>query len=668
MTHSFLKTAFMPVLVLLLPLLVHTSTEAQDHSKETHTSCGDFDLYINSQWKNANPVPSTESRWGSFNVLGKSNDEKTEALLESLLSKSFPKNSYQQQIADLYRSLLDTSARNQRGLAPVERYFKMIDNVESFNDLVVLNAIVPGMTLPMEGVVSEDMMNSKFNTFYISHAGLSLGDKDYYLSDDADQIKIRQELKKYMTNVEILLGNKSKKASKIAHQIYSIEEEIAHYYLAKEDLRDPFKIYNKYTLAEVKKAAPSIDWEAYFKALNIQPNEIIVINPDILKNYQKIIKNHSLKAWKEYSKYHFIKNMSSYLPEKFEKESFNFFSTVLSGVKEQLPLNEQSIRRVNALLGEPIGRLFTDKYFSPTSKTRVEHMIENMRAVYAERINGLEWMSDVTKKEALHKLSTFTYKIGYPNKWTDYSKIDIEADKLFENVIKINSFEIQKQLKEYGKATDLEKWGMNAHEVNAYYNPLFNEIVFPAGILQPPFFNPEADDAVNYGGIGGVIGHEFSHGFDDQGSQFDAEGNLKNWWTDEDRQKFDALTGKLAEQYSNFEILPNVKVNGKFTLGENIADQGGVVLSYYALLKQFENKPEPPLVDGMNYKQRFFYGWATVWRNNSTDESIKQLITLDPHAPAKARINVTLSNLKEFYDAFDCDAPAIPEEERVIIW
>jgi putative endopeptidase len=295
-------------------------------------------------------------------------------------------------------------------------------------------------------------------------------------------------------------------------------------------------------------------------------------------------------------------------------------------------------------------------------------MIENMRSVYADRINHLEWMSDSTKKEALHKLSTFTYKIGYPNKWTDYSKLDIESDKVFENVMKINTFELKKQLKEYGKEADKDKWGMNAHIVNAYYNPLFNEIVFPAGILQPPFFNPEADDALNYGGIGAVIGHEFSHGFDDQGSQFDADGNLKNWWTEEDRKKFDDLTSKLATQYSNFEILPNLKVNGKFTLGENIADQGGLILSYYALLKEYENKPEPPLVDGMTYKQRFFVGWATVWRENSTDEYTKQLITLDPHSPAKARINVAISNLNEFYDAFNCDEPLVKETDRVVIW
>ena len=668
MNYSILRTLTKPLVVLFLPLFIQSSTQAQDHSKVKSSNCGDFDQYINAKWKSENSVPSTESSWGSFSVLNKSNDKKTETLVDELVEKQYPKNSYQQQVADLYKSLLNTDARNEKGLAPVQNYFKLIDNAQSFNDLVVLNAIIPGFTLPMEGEVSEDLMNSKYNTFYLSQAGLTLGDKDYYLSDDSEKVKIREELKQYITNVEKLLGNKSKKATKIANQIYSIEYQVAQFHMDKEAMRDPFKIYNKYTLEEVKKAAPSVNWDAYFKALNIQPNEIIIINPDILKNYQKIIKGHSLSAWKEYSKYHFVKNMSPFLPEKFEKENFHFFSTILSGVKEQLPLNERSIRRVNNLFGEPMGRLFVSKYFSPESKKRVEHMIENMRSVYADRINHLEWMSDSTKKEALHKLSTFTYKIGYPNKWTDYSKLDIESDKVFENVMKINTFELKKQLKEYGKEADKDKWGMNAHIVNAYYNPLFNEIVFPAGILQPPFFNPEADDALNYGGIGAVIGHEFSHGFDDQGSQFDADGNLKNWWTEDDRKKFDDLTSKLATQYSNFEILPNLKVNGKFTLGENIADQGGLILSYYALLKEYENKPEPPLVDGMTYKQRFFVGWATVWRENSTDEYTKQLITLDPHSPAKARINVAISNLNEFYDAFNCDEPLVKETDRVVIW
>jgi putative endopeptidase len=668
MNYSILRTLTKPLVVLFLPLFIQSSTQAQDHSKVKSSNCGDFDQYINAKWKSENAVPSTESSWGSFSVLNKSNDKKTETLVDELVEKQYPKNSYQQQVADLYKSLLNTDARNEKGLAPVQNYFKLIDNAQSFNDLVVLNAIIPGFTLPMEGEVSEDLMNSKYNTFYLSQAGLTLGDKDYYLSDDSEKVKIREELKQYITNVEKLLGNKSKKATKIANQIYSIEYQVAQFHMDKEAMRDPFKIYNKYTLEEVKKAAPSVNWDAYFKALNIQPNEIIIINPDILKNYQKIIKGHSLSAWKEYSKYHFVKNMSPFLPEKFEKENFHFFSTILSGVKEQLPLNERSIRRVNSLFGEPMGRLFVSKYFSPESKKRVEHMIENMRSVYADRINHLEWMSDSTKKEALHKLSTFTYKIGYPNKWTDYSKLDIESDKVFENVMKINTFELKKQLKEYGKEADKDKWVMNAHIVNAYYNPLFNEIVFPAGILQPPFFNPEADDALNYGGIGAVIGHEFSHGFDDQGSQFDADGNLKNWWTEDDRKKFDDLTSKLATQYSNFEILPNLKVNGKFTLGENIADQGGLILSYYALLKEYENKPEPPLVDGMTYKQRFFVGWATVWRENSTDEYTKQLITLDPHSPAKARINVAISNLNEFYDAFNCDEPLVKETDRVVIW
>ncbi|MCO5233996.1 MAG: M13 family metallopeptidase [Chitinophagales bacterium] len=646
-----------------LSMMLSAPLRAQPSS----TACHDFDHYINADWKAQNPVPSTESRWGSFNILAKDNDKKMEGIVNDLLKTSFPKNSYQQQIKDLYNSLSNSEIRNKRGITPLKNYFKLIDNAASFNDLIVLNAIIPGLTLPIEGGVEADMMNSKYNTFYISQSGLSLGDKDFYLSNDEDKQKIREAFKKYLLKIELLLGKKASKAEKIASQIFAIENDIAQYHLSKEEMRNPMKIYNKYSYADMKKASPTINWDNYFKALNIQPHEIIVINPEILGKYSKIIKNHSLESWKEYLKYHLTMSMASYLPETFEQANFDFFSTTINGVKEQLPLNEKTIRRMNQIFGEPLGRLFVSKYFSSESKAKIEHMIENMRLVYADRINNLEWMSDETKKAALKKLSTFTYKIGYPKKWTDFSSIDIQEDKAFENVIKIQSFMIKKNLKEYGKETDKDKFEMNAHEVNAYYNPLFNEIVFPAGILQAPFYDANIDDAVNYGGIGAVIGHEFSHGFDDQGSQFDAEGNLNNWWTEEDRAKFDKLTQKLVKEYDNFEILPDVKVNGAFTLGENIADQGGVILGYYALLKEYSNKPEPPLVNGMDYKQRFFYGWAKIWRSNATTEALKQLIAVDPHSPAKARINVTLSNLKEFYDAFKC-APTVSEEDRVIIW
>lgn len=647
-------------------LLGTNSTFAQSHN---HTPfCIDFDNHVNGKWKVENPVPSTESRWGSFNELAKSNEEKTQKLVKNLLTKTYPKNSYEQQIADLYRSLVDVNARNAKGLTPLNNYFKLIDNAKTFNDLLVLKAIIPGLELPFSGGVDQDLMNSKIHSFYFDQTGLSLEERDFYLSTDEDKAKIRADFKKHLITFEKLLGKSEKQATKIADQIISLETDIAKAHLPKEDMRDPFKIYNKVSFKDLKKMAPTVDWDAYFKALGIQPYEMVLINVDMFKNIHKLINKHSVDSWKEYMKYHFAAGMGSFLTTEIENEVFNFYSTVLNGVKEQKPVEEKAIRRLNGLFGEPVGRLFAANYFSPKAKADVEHMIENMRTVYAERIQKLDWMSEATKKEALTKLSTFKYKIGYPEKWTDYSNLDIRADRVFENVIKINTFELKKNLQEYSKPVDPDKWDMNAHEVNAYYHPLKNEIAFPAGILQPPFYDAKGDVGANYGGIGAVIGHEFSHGFDDQGANFDADGNLRDWWTKEDKEKFQKLTKKLADQYNQYEILPNVKVNGEFTLGENIADQGGVLLSYYALLKEFENKPAPALVDGLNYKQRFFYGWATIWRNNSTEESIKQLISLDPHAPAKARINVTLSNLKEFYDAFDCDTPALPEENRVIIW
>ena len=626
--------------------------------------CTDFDNYMNAEWKAENPVPPTESRWGIFNILNKDNEKKVESIISELSGKDFPKNSYQQQIRDLYKSMMDVNTRNKRKLKPLKNAFANIDNAISFNDLVVLNNLIPGTSLPVEGGVEADLMNSKMNTFYLSQSGLMLGDRDYYLSDEEDKIRIKNEYEKYIARVEKIMGKSKKKSEKIAASILSMETDIAQLHLPKEDMRNPFKIYNKFSFDDLTALSTSVDWNRYFNSINIQAQEVIVTNPDIIKNYQNLIDKYSLKDWKEYMKFHLVVSKSSYLTEELEKEAFNFFSTVMNGVKEQKPMKERVITRINNLVGESVGRVYVDKYFPQESKEKVEHMIENMRSAFKDRIVNLSWMSDSTKQEALTKLGTFTYKIGFPNKWTDYTSIDIQPDKLFENIIKINLFGIKKNLSKYGQEVDTEEWFMNPQTVNAYYNPLQNEIVFPAGILQAPFYDPNADDAVNYGGIGAVIAHEFSHGFDDQGSKFDADGNLRDWWKPEDREKFNELTQKLADEYSQFEILPGVKVNGQFTLGENIADQGGIILSYNALMKEYENKPKPAPVNGMDFKQRFFFGWAKVWRNNSTDEVIKQLITTDPHSPAKARINVTLSNIKEFFEAFGCE----PNKNAVVIW
>ena len=653
-------------ITMISTVLLLASQAMAQNSSDKKSPCEDFDNYINAEWKAANPVPATESRWGSFNILNQDNEKKIRGLIEDLQGETYAKNTYQQQIKDLYQSFLNVDARNAQGLEPLKKFFRAIDDAKNFNDLVVLNALIPGTALPVDGGVEQDMMDSKVMAFYLSHSGLSLGDRDYYLSDSEDKVKIREQFKAYIQKLEELLGNSSKKSEKISQSIMSIETDIAHYYIPKEEMRDPFKIYHKFTYEEVKNMSPTINWDAYFRGVNIHPETVIVINPNIIKNYQKIVDGHSLKDWKEYMKFHLVTSMASYLPEPIEKASFDFFNTALSGVKQQKPIIERSIRRINSLLGEPLGRLFVNKYFPASYKADVEHMIENMRAAFKDQINGLTWMSDTTKQAALKKLSTFTYKIGYPNKWTNYSSVDIDSNHVFENVMNIKKFNIQQMLDKYGKPVDKEKWEMDPQTVNAYYNPMLNEIVFPAGILQPPFYEANGDKAANYGGIGAVIGHEFSHGFDDQGSKFDADGNLNDWWTATDRKKFNALTEKLADEYSAYEILPGVHVNGKFTLGENIADQGGIILGYNALMKEMENKPEPPLVDGMNYKQRFFYGWAKVWRSNSTEESLKQLITIDPHAPAKARINVTLSNIQEFYDAFGCPRPAA--DKMVIIW
>lgn len=638
-------------------------------SKEV-SPCEDFDQFVNGKWKTLNPVPATESRWGSFNILREDNQKRGQQIIDDLLKGNFEKGSTSQQVADLYRSLTNREAVNQRGLLPVQAYFGLIDRSRNVDDLFKVFAAVPGTSLPFGVYVSPDLKNVNKNALYMVQSGLSLADRDFYLSDNENHVRIRTEYVKHLERMHKLLGMKEKEAQTAAKHIFNIEKAIAQLHIPKEDQRDPNKIYNKVSMEQLRKMSPYINWDVLFQSLGIQTDELILENVNYVFQLNNLFNQFDIEQWKTYMKWHLTKNMSAYLPEAIENESFAFFGTFVNGVAKQKTTEEKAIRSINSLMGQPFGKLYVERFFSPESKAKVENMIENMRAAYADRINGLDWMSDATKQQALVKLKSFTYKIGYPEKWLDYSSVSISPDKLLENVIRLQTFEQKRNFEKLHKPVDKTEWFMNPHEVNAYYNPLNNEIVFPAGILQAPFFDPNADDALNYGAIGAVIGHEFTHGFDDQGAKFDEEGNLSDWWTAEDLSKFQELTGRLANQYDQFEILPGVNINGKFTLGENIADQGGVLLAYYALLKSLEGKPAPALIDGYDQKQRFFFGWAQTWKNNSTEASLRQLIVVDPHSPARARVNVTLSNLQEFYDAFNCGEGSMyrSPDQRVTIW
>lgn len=636
----------------------------------TVSPCDDFDQFANGGWKKNTKIPSTEASWGAFEILNKENESKQKGIIQEVLKGSHKKGSNGQLISDFYKSYMDTVTIEKLGTSSIQPYFDKIDKATNFDDLLYINGTLPNMDNFFNYYVEADLKDTKVNQFYIVQSGLVMGDREYYLSNAPDMVSIRTKYMNFLKNMHVLIGQTPEQSTVSANTIFALEKKIAEIHLAKEEMRDPVKTYNKKSYAELKALAPNINFDKFFEGLGKKPTEVSIDNVEIITKTNALIKTVPLADWKAYLKWQLLTNMAPYLNKSLEKERFAFFGTVMNGIAEQKPRDERGLRNVNRSLGEPFGKLFVEKYFSETSKMKIGEMIENLRSVYKERVQQLDWMTDSTKMAAVKKLDAFTYKIGYPNKWKDYSKLEISADKLFDNVIAINRYETKLMLDKLGKPVDKDDWLMTPQLVNAYYNPTNNEVVFPAGILQPPFYNPDADDAINYGGIMAVIGHEFTHGFDDQGSQFAPDGTLNDWWTAEDKAKFAEKTNKLVAHYNKFEVLPGLFCNGEFTQGENIADQGGVILAYYALLKSLEGKPEPKPIDGYTYKQRFFLGWAQVWRDLSTDESLKSLVATNPHAPAKARINATLSNLKEFHDAWGCTSGKMctPEAERALVW
>ncbi|QEC51644.1 endothelin-converting enzyme [Anseongella ginsenosidimutans] len=635
--------------------------------------CQDFDNFANGTWKENNPIPPSESRWGSFNILLEENEAKLQEIVNGLLEKEdHSKGSNEQLIADFYRSYTDTQQVAALGIDPLQPYLEQINAIETLDDYVKLVGTMRpvGFTSFLSMYVDADDRNSSMNTLYVTQSGLSLREKDYYENNSPRIADIRKEFVEHVTRMFQLMDYMPDHARENAEKILDFETRIAGIQMSRVEMRDPVKTYNKRSYQELKALLPAFNWDVYTGESGLKADTLVVRQLDYLKGLNQVLENTPVEELKLHATYHLLTDMAPFLPREFQEESFHFYSTVLSGVKERKDLEKRALRTTNSMLGFPLGELFVARHFPESSREKMVEMIENLRETYRDRILDLKWMSDETKKKALTKLEAFTYKIGYPDKWKDYSNIDIHPDSLFANVMHVSQYEYGEMLDKLGKPVDKSEWYMTPQTVNAYYNPTNNEIVFPAGILQPPFFNPEADDAINYGGIMTVIGHEFSHGFDDQGSQFDWEGNLNNWWTEEDRANFDALTGKLAAQYSGIEVLDSVYIDGKLTLGENIADLAGLTMAYHALERSLQGKPEPELIDGFNWKQRFFLGWAQVWRGNITDERLLQQVKTDPHSPARYRINATVSNLDEFYDAWGCSegANSLPPEERVYIW
>ncbi|HWV32055.1 MAG TPA: M13 family metallopeptidase [Dyadobacter sp.] len=637
----------------------------------TAKACDDFDTYANGGWKKKNPIPGTESRWGAFGILDKENKEvRLKGIIEEITKvQDRKKGTEEQQIADYYQSFLDTATVEKRALEPLTPYLDKINAVTSLKDLAAVAGEMQkvGVETVTGFGVEGDLRNSKVNILYQGQDGLSLGERSYYDRTDSSTVKVRSEFVKHVDKMFSMAGFTE---TNPGQAVLDFETKVAKLQLTNVELRDPVKTYNKMAFADFEKLIPDFDQKAFADKQDIKTDTLIVQNKPYLQNLNKLLKATPTATLKLYSKWQLLSTFAGYLPKKFDQEDFRFFATVMRGTKQQKGRVERAIRSTDGLLGMPLGKLFVKKYFPEEDKKKVSEMIENVRTVYGERIDKLTWMSDSTKAKAHKKLKAFTYKIGYPDKWKDYSSIEIAPDKLFENVISASLFAHKENVEKIGKEVDKKEWLMTPQTVNAYYNPLNNEVVFPAGILQPPFYNRNADDAINYGGIIAVIGHEFTHGFDDQGSQFDDEGNLKNWWTAADRANFDKLTKRYIDYFSGIEALPGFKINGALTIGENVADLGGLTLAYYALEKSFNGK-EPAPIDGFTWQQRFFLGWAQVWHMNTTDEALRNQVQTDPHSPARDRINGPLPHLKEFQAAWSCGAGSkmiLPDSSRIVIW
>jgi len=628
----------------------------------------DFDAFANGNWKKKNAIPATENSWGSFNILDKETREvKIKGIVKELLTLENPKKGSEAQlITGFYHSFLDTVTIEKRGITPIVPLSEKILAAKNIEELIALSGELAKLSVsgPFDVGVGADDRNSTMNAVFMGQSGLSLRDRNYYENKDSSMIRIRGEFVKHVDKMFSMAGWN---VTSPGETILDFETRMALIQLKNFEMRDPVKMYNKIAFSELPKLAPEINWAGYYQSFGLHTDTVIVQDKNYLKHLSQLVGSTSLDVMKTYYRWHLLTNFSSLLPTQFNKEAFHFFNTVMYGVKEQRPREERAIINVNFRLGMPLGKLFVAKYFPESSKKKVTDMIENVRSVYRDRIDKLSWMSAPTREKAKEKLAAFTWKIGYPDTWKDYSTIDIQPDKLIENSINITLWDHNDMISKVGKAVDKREWGMSPQTINAYNNPTNNEIVFPAAILQPPFFNPDADDAINYGGIIAVIGHEITHGFDDQGAQYDGTGNLHNWWSPADAQNFAALGKRMENYFGSIEVTKGFKIDGKLTLGENIADLGGLTLGYYALEKSLEGKTKPEPIDGFTPEQRFFLGWAQVWRENMTNESLISQVQTDPHSPAHWRINGTLPLMKEFADAFGGQTAA-KDSARIVIW
>ncbi|WP_405221876.1 M13 family metallopeptidase [Dokdonia sp. Asnod1-B02] len=636
----------------------------------------DFYNYVNGSWMKNTEIPDDRTSWGGFSVLRKATDaDVLEILAEAEKSGKYTAGTDQAKALAIYNTKLDTVARNKAGLTPLQPALDAIAGVTNLNELQTVLATNPAVSSPFLSIgAGADLNDSSMNTVYLGANGLGLPDRDYYLLEDGKSKEIRVEYVKHISRMLQMLGDSEADATAAADKILAMETALATPRLDKVESRDARNFNNPRSIAQADEMLTSIDLKKMIADLGIKKDfdTLLVTQLKYTEALDTFLKKTSLEDIKTLVRWDTFNSSAGRLSTEIETANWEFYSKYLSGAKKQRPADERALATVNGSVGEALGQLYVDAKFPPEAKAKAETMIANVIDAYKSRIQKLDWMGEETKEKAIEKLDKFTVKIAYPDKWEDYSTMDVAADKTyFENMTAVGKWGQLKNYDDIGEPVDKSKWGMSPQTVNAYFNPLNNEIVFPAAILQPPFYNYTADEAVNYGGIGAVIGHEISHAFDDSGSRFDADGNLKNWWTAEDLEAFTTRGNALAEQYSAVEVLDSVYVNGKFTLGENIGDLGGVLGAYDGLQKYYAENGRPENIDGFTPEQRFFMSWATVWRTKSRDEALRTQVKTDPHSPGMVRAVQPLLNVDAFYEAFDIkegDANYLAPEKRVRIW
>ena len=642
----------------------------------TQNPKSDFYNYVNGNWMKFTEIPDDRTSWGGFSVLRKSTDDDVLKILATAKeSGNYAADTDQAKALAIFDTKLDTAARNKAGISPLEPAFKEIESIKNLNDLQTVLATNAAVSSPFLNIgAGADLNNSSMNAVYLGANGLGLPDRDFYLEEDEKSIEIREEYKKHVSKMLQKLGDSEADANKAADKILALETQLAEPRLNKVERRDARNYNNPRTVAEVDEMMSTIDMKKLISDLGITKkfNTLLVTQLRYTEALDKFLKTTPIEDIKTLIRWDTFNSAAGKLTTEIETANWEFYSKYLRGAKEQRPADERALATVNGTVGEALGQLYVDAKFPPEAKAKAELMIANVIDAFKKRIAVLDWMSDSTKTKAIEKLDKFTVKIAYPDKWEDYSTMEVSADKsYFENMTAVNKWGELKNYSEIGEPVDKTEWGMSPQTVNAYFNPLNNEIVFPAAILQPPFYNYTADEAVNYGGIGAVIGHEISHAFDDSGSRFDADGNLKNWWTEADLAAFTERADALAVQYDSVMVLPDVYVNGKFTLGENIGDLGGLLGAYDGLQKYYAENGRPEDIDGFTAEQRFFMSWATVWRTKSRDEALRTQIKTDPHSPGLVRATQPLLNIQAFYDAFDIkegDDMYLAPEKRVSIW